>query len=202
MKFTNTMQEELDKDRPEIPETKWFQVLSRKVLNNQQRQQGVIESAFDGDTSIDIASIIRKPFSAKGNESLKNFLDTGDDKPRIVILANGIIHPVFDWVQASTFLEKKGMEYLRNATNTRGRCIEVLNDTIQGDTIEGYTIKTIRDIQEKFFSGENCTVIIVRNASEQDLQDAVQYGGKNAVVLVGGHGTLGSVSMTNGRVKN
>ncbi len=172
----------------------------RNLKKHQQKQQSEIEEKLEGDDSVEINSVIREP-NGTGGENLARLLDVELGMPRIVLLANGIVNPQ-DIIQVSPFLEKYGMRVFRLVTKTRSSIIDTFNGVINSDTATGYTINTVKVIQMQLFWGRKCKFIMVRNASAQDLQEAVQYGGNNTAVIVIGHGSLGSVSMTDGKVEN
>jgi len=172
----------------------------KKVKRQQIRHLEIVGRAFAEDPKIKILSIIREPDGA-GGADLKEYFSRGAEKSRIILLLNGIVMPQ-DISIASPFLEKWGMIGLRLAHRTHGRVIELLNETIREDTISGYIINTVRQIQTEIFEEKPCEVDIVFNASKEDLLCTVEMGGENTVLVVGGHGKLGSVSMTNGAVIN
>lgn len=178
--------------------TQWFAERARRnVKKHQTRHLNVVEQAFKDDPFVQITSIIREANGTGGDELL---IDQ-KESPRIVLLMNGLVNPQ-DIVQVSPFLEKWGMAGLRLASKTRGRVIEVVDDTVRGDSISGYLINTVRNIKNDLFNGEPCDVIIVFNASKHDLNEVIKNGGENTALVVGGHGTLGSLSMTDGKVMN
>lgn len=169
------------------------------LIAHQTDQQSEVEADFESDPSIDLHSIIRNP-DGSGGESLHILLDK-EGGNRIILLLNGIVNPQ-DIVQVSPVLTRLGMAGYKLMAHFRGRYGTTLNDLINGESIPKYISNTIRKIQEELFDGKDCEVIVVRNASKEDLHASVTLGGENAAVVVGGHGTINSVSMTDGEVRN
>jgi hypothetical protein len=172
----------------------------RNAVVQQTKQQETVAAHFKDNQTINFHSIIRQP-DATGGENLVENLNPMQDKPRLILLLNGIVNPQ-DIVQVSPFVERWGMKVLRLQQRIRNRVSRVCDDTVAGDSIPDYIAKTVETIQRDIFNGANCEVIVVRNASKQDLLDVIQHGSSNTVLVVGGHGTLGSLSMTDGVVEN
>ena len=198
---TDTLNLSLESDKRFGPISSRIARWSRKrLVKHQQKQQSDIEARLEGDDSVEFYSFIRDP-NGTGGDSLSNILVQESEEPQVILLANGIVNPR-DIIQISPFLEKVGMKCLRLTSRTRAKIIDTLEEGICSDTTAGYTINTIKAVQGQLFDDKKCKVIMIRNATKQDLHDSVQYGGSNTAVITIGHGTLGSVSMTDGKVSN
>jgi len=190
----------LESDKRFGPFAKIAELTRRNLKKHQEEQAREVDNNFRDNPSISLTHIIREP-DASGERPLKEVLGQESEKPRIIILANGIVNPQ-DIVQISPRLTKFGMAGLKLLSHLRGRYSATLNDIIGEESISGYMTNTIERIQEELFNKKDCEVIIVRNASREDLISSVELGGSNTAVVVGGHGTISSVSMTDGIVSN
>jgi hypothetical protein len=172
----------------------------KNAKEHQTRHVKEVETLLDGDVSIDLFSVIREP-NGTGGVEISQLLEDTSEKPRIILLMNGLVNPQ-DIVQVSPTLEKLGMAALRVLNGTRNQIANEIGDGLKGDTVSAYLANTIKHVQKDLFDGEGCEVILVFNSSTEDLQSVARLGGENTVLVVGGHGSLGSLSMTNGSVRN
>lgn len=192
---------QLESDDRFGPLTRRFAANARKRAKKMMtKQQAQVEKAFDADSSIEMTSIVRNP-DASGGLGLADLLKRSPDTPKIVILANGLVQPQ-DIAQVYPGIGALGMKMLRLISGFRSKVSKKVDGYVGKDTIPSYIVSTTKTIQKELLGDGNCKVIVIRNASKQDLFDAVQFGGGKTVLLVGGHGSLGSLSMTNGRVEN
>jgi hypothetical protein len=175
---------QLESDRRLDPISKWAASHVRKRAKRMmEKQQEKIGKFFDKDPSIQFVSIVRNP-DGTGGECLADTLEERSEIPKIIILANGLIKPQ-DIAQVYPGIEALGMKMLRLISRVRTKASRMVDGHEGRDTIPDYFIKTSKAIQGDLFSDGSCEVIIVRNASKQDLFDAVKLGGENTVLLVG-----------------
>lgn len=166
------------------------------MMNKQQDKLG---RYFENDHTVKLTSIVRNP-DGSGGQNLAEILKRTDAQ-KIVMLANGLIRPQ-DIAQVYPGIESLGMKMLRLISGVRSKVSSTIDDHQGNDSIPHYFFKTSKAIHNNIFKNGFCEVIVIRNASQQDLFDAIKWGGKNSVLVVGGHGTLGSITMTDGSVKN
>lgn len=169
---------------------------AQKDLEEEQiKQQSKVEKIFENDPSINISSFFNKP-DGSGSINIEDELQKfRPEENKLIMLLNGVVNPQ-DIVQANPKLERVMMACLRiHPVNV---AIHGLNakKIIQGDSIPDYIINTIKTTHEKIFENENLNVLVVRNSSTKNLLDTIKAGGEKTVLVVGGHGDFGTLSMT------
>ena len=179
-----------------------FKILSEETLLRQQElQQKEVEEYFHNDPSVEVTSFYNRPNGSGRLQMGEEIKKAGIDSNKVVLLLNGIVNPQ-DIVQANPHLARILMALLRlNPINVVRYGVD-LNKILKGDSISKYITKTTKSIQTELFDGKPIKVMIVRNASSKDFAEVVQVGGEHTVLVVGGHGSFGSLAMTDKSVKS
>ena len=174
-----------------------FQILSEEtVLKQQKLQQKIVEEYFGKDSSVEVSSFYNRIDGSSVLDIAEEFKKMGMSSNKVVLLLNGIVNPQ-DIVQANPHLARIFMALLRLMPSNIVRYGVNLNKIITGDSIPKYITHTTKSIQTELFKD-----MIVRNASSKDLEDVVRLGGENTVLVVGGHGSFGSLAMTDKSIKS
>lgn len=79
---------------------------------------------------------------------------------------------------------------------------EALEKPMKRVSTVDYMANRALEIRQRVFNEALCQLRVVRNATRQDLRDAVKSGGRRRAVLVHGHGFRTGVHMTDGFISN
>ena len=179
-----------------------IKILSDETLYRQQNlQQKEVAEHFSHDPSVELSSFSNLMDGSNGFDMKEELEKIDANEKKIVILMSGITQLSLknqkDLEQISPIARRLMMlqNYLKHPVRMFRYGIDI-KKILKGLSISDYFIKATKTIQDELFDKEPVKVLIVRNANSQNLSDVIENGGENTVLVVHGHGTMGSVDMT------
>ena len=171
-----------------------------------------------------VTSIVRKTDGA-GEHNLLEVLRQNEARPEIVMLIAGATDgmtylqqaapKVFKaWAGSDTNENKLMAKVMDEAVKSgmsgmaeglfkkvRDDANEALSRPMDKIKMVDYMTRRSEEVRQRVFGDVFCELIVVRNASRQDVIDVSKVGGQHRAAIMHSHGTTHSLSMTDGMVR-